>query len=1016
MPAAEFKFVKYAERPKESEAKLDHDVDKLVYAPGLRSVLCCGRTVHAFALRSHTVERSMQKLDTTVLSCIHLPSLSSIFISTTTCKVQSYDDSWFKLQREFLTEDPQLCFIAPKPFDYRRGTPTPVPTRLLSADTTGNLFEWDLTGRLSGLVKPMHEKIVATDWVTALLVPEGSLGTLVTSSLDTSVKLWDRRTMWDDGAVPVRTVDVHTRPVTGLLDLPRLDMCLSFGNDGVQVWSPGTASSVMQKLEGHDRPIVNVFQGKTWEELITVDRGGNIIVWDARFFNKLQHLEDPTIIEDDIITDACYDPGRQAILTTRKHIRSVTMNVRGRISSDKAGVSTHAGPVSIVGFCAYSLHIMTVAGPECTYWRCSDGGTEAVITGLAGKTFPFIEAHKAGVPDSLAKDEITAMVICTENKPLPDGQPNADVVFASSGGEIAVHDTYEGKRLWTMPVFPEERLVFLKQIPHSGGLRFCCGVADGRLAIFHSAQTVPAAGGGLVGTKIVDYCWGMEEKTVGHVVYDEKLRLLAVMPTEASTIRVWDLDPKGEDPSEAVVATIREDGSEMESEAGGMHRSSSPPLPVAGAHFTTFAFCGTGTAGGGKTVSLEKMDQVGLDKWGMKLDFEAMYGSDLEPEPEPEPAVGAEDGEDGDGIPEPAVTVEVGWLVAADSVHHLHAYRVDTWEKMFSWCSLSFVDKGLGRHPVGCLTCLGTVIGPGVAVDSETAGDVEVDCDEEYECVLAMDDVAEGSIVLWNLTALCLRWRATGEDGFVADDNYIVRKQPILDEFVTTIERLHHPALENDYLVCGSFDGKCKVTMASSGDLVGQLVTDGDDAWGFMDQEPGLEPHRPNIDDDGEDEEARERRQADEVFAELEGASPFYSLMVQSTDLTKRVQPEYVEQLERMTKDPQVKAHLNTLRRASAGPGKTKQQEEEEKCALDDEVERIRAAVAAAQAAEALPVVELTEIDKIRARLAKNKKSKDRDSLMVENRSRSRLGVVETPPPVLEGDDEENVEYDDPFK
>ena len=383
----EFKYVKYADQPQPADpvrAKLDQDVDKLVPAPQLNAVLCCGRTVHAFSLRNHRVEKSAKELSTTVLSCIHLPSLSSIFVSTTTCKVASYDDTWFKLQREFLTEDPQLCFLAPKPHDHRRGTPTPVPSRLLTADTSGNLYEWDLTGRLSGLVQPLNERVVAKDWVTALLVPDGNLTTLVTASLDTSVKLWDRRTVWDEGAAPIRTIDAHSRPVTGLLDLPRLDMCLSFGNDGVNVWSPGPAASVMQKLSGHERPIVNVFQGATWEELISVDRGGNVIVWDARFFNKLQQLEDATLIEDDIVTDACYDPSREAILTTRRHIRMVTMNVRGRVSASKAGVSTDAGPVSLVGLCAHTLHFLTVAGNEVTYWRCSDGRAEAVITGLAG--------------------------------------------------------------------------------------------------------------------------------------------------------------------------------------------------------------------------------------------------------------------------------------------------------------------------------------------------------------------------------------------------------------------------------------------------------------------------------------------------------------------------------------------------------------------------------------------------------------------------------------------------------
>ena len=120
--------------------------------------------------------------------------------------------------------------------------------------------------------------------------------------------------------------------------------------------------------------------------------------------------------------------------------------------------------------------------------------------------------------------------------------------------------------------------------------------------------------------------------------------------------------------------------------------------------------------------------------------------------------------------------------------------------------------------------------------------------EKQFSTQLAMDDVVEGGIVLWDLAALCLRWRATGDSGFVADDNYICRKQLVVNEFVTTLQRVQGDRLENDYLVCGSIDGKCKVTLVSGGELVGQLVTDGDDAWSFLDGEPHLEEHQPQVD------------------------------------------------------------------------------------------------------------------------------------------------------------------------
>ena len=134
------------------------------------------------------------------------------------------------------------------------------------------------------------------DWVTGILVPESNNRTLVTVSLDCAVKLWDRRTMFRD-KIPKRVIKAHDRPVTGILDLPRLDMCLTFGqNRQMYVWSVN-AESAIQRLDGHERPVVAVFEGKSWEELISVDRGGSVVIWDARFFNKLQTCDDASIIE-----------------------------------------------------------------------------------------------------------------------------------------------------------------------------------------------------------------------------------------------------------------------------------------------------------------------------------------------------------------------------------------------------------------------------------------------------------------------------------------------------------------------------------------------------------------------------------------------------------------------------------------------------------------------------------------------------------------------------------------------
>ena len=131
----EFKFVKYAADVRcQVGARLDPLVERLCPAPELGAVLACGRTVHKYSTRRGVVDRAIKGLRTTVLRCVHVPGLRSFFISTVESRVGQYDDSWFKLMREWITEDPQMCFYAPKPTEYRKGYTSPTPTTLISGD------------------------------------------------------------------------------------------------------------------------------------------------------------------------------------------------------------------------------------------------------------------------------------------------------------------------------------------------------------------------------------------------------------------------------------------------------------------------------------------------------------------------------------------------------------------------------------------------------------------------------------------------------------------------------------------------------------------------------------------------------------------------------------------------------------------------------------------------------------------------------------------------------------------
>ena len=66
-----------------------------------------------------------------------------------------------------------------------------------------------------------------------VLVPGSNLRLVVTCSLDCTIKVWDRKTIFK-GEPPTRIVTAHDKPVIGMLDLPMLDMVLSYGQNRIE--------------------------------------------------------------------------------------------------------------------------------------------------------------------------------------------------------------------------------------------------------------------------------------------------------------------------------------------------------------------------------------------------------------------------------------------------------------------------------------------------------------------------------------------------------------------------------------------------------------------------------------------------------------------------------------------------------------------------------------------------------------------------------------------------------------
>eukprot|EP01052_Picozoa_sp_SAG31_P005009 SAG31_NODE_214_length_20084_cov_2.644684_13_plen_1136_part_00 len=903
----EFKFVKYERATRAQRAPLDANVDKVVVAEGINGVLCCGNNLHLFNPQRRRVEKRVKEgLDgTTVIKCVHIPELRAIFTSTLDCKITQWDDSWFTKKRAWLVDDPQLCFFLPKPLDYRRGESVPPPRIMLTGDTAGNIHEWDLCKDYKGHVEGNNRK-VHDDWVTDMLVPNHSQHILVTCSLDCTVKLWERKTFFGKDAAtgdfqtqPFRVIRAHDRPLTGLLDLPHLDLVASWGqNHHISVWSP-TTDEVMQRLDGHGRPVVRVMQGAHVHELISVDRGGVACVWDCRMFNMLQMCEDKAIIEDDHVTDACYDVHTETIITTRKHIREVSLNFRGRRPAAEADASSTAGPITKLLYCPHTENLVMVAGVEASLWRGRDGCPEAVLTGLNGVFYPFEPEHppraepETDVDLSDGCQEITCAIVDEVAGDDVNGEPAGLVYFGCETGDMAVHETNEGRRIYTMEIFREDRLLAIDRLrgSYQGAKRpFVVACESGKTALFVTTSVVDG-----FGIKAVLLMWRCPSNSyLPGVLFDRSLQYLVGAGKDTDTVYVWNLDSA---PSKrrgalrhapieqpiaaltvgpslhAISAKIEEEsalnmGNEetVDLDMDGK-RSLSPDPSIDGAGgksfgfaVTAWCFVGGHTDGGGTTLALASLETNSEPSAGDSSNKTAEPGSESA-----NPDVNTADAGSSQPELEPLPTLEVGWLVCADSSHWITVWRIDSWEPLFCWSTLSSASRGLGRHPVTNLAGLGKLANPG-------QGGYKLLFD--VDCVLAADDESPGKVILWDVDALCLRWRAAVAQGQFKDQptphrleleqpggatlsDVVIRRVPLQasSTFVTTLAKLPHPlAYQSNieaadvpaaYILCGADDGKAKIYDPLADQLAGQLMPDGDDDWAFLQNVPA--PHDPSL-------------------------------------------------------------------------------------------------------------------------------------------------------------------------
>jgi hypothetical protein len=266
------------------------------------------------------------------------------------------------------------------------------------------------------------------------------------------------------------------------------------------------------------------------------------------------------------LTDACYDVRSETIISTRRHIRDVTLNFRGRRPAAEADASTVAGPVSFLTYCPHSEHFVMAAGGEASIWRGRDGQPEAVISGLNGIFYPYEGPDGLEIKESTKGDdvpgppdvgllrrmadscrEITAVTVAEEaGPPVKDtGEANGVVYFGSEDGVMAVHDTYEGRVDYAMTIFEGERLIFIERLKgrYQGCPRpFVVASDSGKIALVKDPTDSVVDGMGIKTALLLWRCPGAGGLGLSRPpTFDRTMQLLAAAAEHADTVHVWDL-------------------------------------------------------------------------------------------------------------------------------------------------------------------------------------------------------------------------------------------------------------------------------------------------------------------------------------------------------------------------------------------------------------------------------------------------------------------------------------------
>ena len=338
-----------------------------------------------------------------------------------------------------------------------RGRKSSVIARIDAGLRVGTLYTGGVTGSVIGWdVAQMYKEaslVGHTDSVTSFVsIP--SIQLLVTSSMDTTVRIWNLRSN-----VPLKVLRGHYRGVSSVSFSNHQRVLCSCGFDhDILVWNPYVETRPSGKLRGHSCSVLSVTCVEGTYEAVSVDIEGNLRVWDLRTLTCVQtlasheaagedshlygHIHNPNTPNPDMFKDVasktggdclswCYvhhPEGNRIMVATERHLRVYAYDE----VEDPRVADAHVS--NVVVFNPLTATFLTAGGRQCKTWDA--------VSGKLLKTFGnLIEEEKVEITALCYDDQYRQFLLGdtmgrVRMYQCSNGQLLRDLVSHTDGGEV----------------------------------------------------------------------------------------------------------------------------------------------------------------------------------------------------------------------------------------------------------------------------------------------------------------------------------------------------------------------------------------------------------------------------------------------------------------------------------------------------------------------------------------------------------------------------------------------------